>query len=203
MNNFKLGDCVVVSNPDLKTYGMTGIVATDGSNYWFTKQSSSAYIKLEDGKTLYYNLKNLKKSNECDTKENSTMYITGDFKVAKVKFISGTNTNAEYEYAMFDDYLVGSTVVVSSANHGLGLAKITAIITKEEAKTKKFEREIVAAVDMNAYEHRKANRARLHELNSQMEKRAQEINKLAVFEMLAEKDDSLKSMLEEYKSLIG
>jgi hypothetical protein len=36
-----------------------------------------------------------------------------------------------------------------------------------------------------------------------MEKRAQEINKLAIFEMMAEKDESLKEMLEEYKELIG
>lgn len=203
MNNFKLGDTVEVKNTGLKTYGMTGVIATDGLNYWFSNRSESAYVHLEDGRTIYYNLKNLKKVNDNNKKENNKMYITGNFKVAKVKFISGTNTNTEYEYAMFDDYNVGDTVVVASAHHGLGIAKITGIIHKDDATTKKFEREIVTRIDMNAYEQRKTNRARLLELNNRMEKRAQEINKLAVFEMLAEKDESLKDMLDEYKNLIG
>ena len=131
------------------------------------------------------------------------MAITGDFKVAKIKFLNGTNTCTEYEYAMFDDYEVGDTVVVASANHGLGIAKISAIITKEQAATKIFEREIVTKVDMETYENRKKNRNRLNELKNKMDKRFNELNKIALFEMMAEKDTELKGMLEEYKNLIG
>lgn len=192
---FKNGDRVVVHNSKLLTHGCTGTIEDYGFQSWKT----SVNVRLDDGKLLTYkytNLSLIKKEEEI-----SKMYITGDFKVAKVKFISGTNTNTEYEYAMFEEYQVGDTVVVASAHHGLGLAKITEIITKDEAKTKKFEREIVCYVCMDIYEQRKKNRARLQELNSQMEKRAQELNKLAIFEMLAEKDESLKDMLDEYKTL--
>lgn len=192
---FKNGDRVVVHNSKLLTHGCTGTIEDYGFQSWKT----SVNVRLDDGKLLTYKYTNL--SLVKKEEENNKMYITGDFKVAKVKFISGTNTNTEYEYAMFEEYQVGDTVVVASAHHGLGLAKITEIITKDEAKTKKFEREIVCPVFMDIYEQRKKNRARLQELNCQMEKRAQELNKLAIFEMLAEKDESLKDMLDEYKTL--
>lgn len=200
---FTWDDCVRVKNPQLKTYDMYGKIANKTLNYWLTGNSSSAYVELDDGKTLYYNLKNLEKVDENNKKENNNMTITGDFKVAKVKFLSGNNTSSEYEYAMFDDCQIGDTVVVMSAHNGLGIAKIVNIIDKDKAQTKKFEREIVAKVDMEPYEQRKKNRAKMQELNNRMEKRVQELNKLAVFEMMAEKDESLKDMLAEYKALIG
>ena len=191
---FNTNDRVVVSKQGLMTYNRVGTVVDAG---W-----TGSYVRLDEiDKTLYYRNDNLRKTTE-EEKEKDKMYITGDFKVAKVKFLSGTNTNTEYEYAMFDDYQIGTTVIVQSAHHGLGVAKIMDVIDKEKAVTKKFEREIVTAIDMTAYEQRKKDRARLKELDSTMKRKAEEINKLAVFEMLAEKDEELKNMLEEYKNLL-
>ena len=198
MNRTKLkyGDKVRVVNSSLKTNGWTGTVL---GNYG----QKSYWVCLNDGARLCYKAINLELLSENNKEENEKMYITGDFKVAKIKFLNGTNTKTEYEYAMFDDFNVGDTVVVASAHHGLGLAKISEIISKEEAVTKNFEREIVAAVDMDSYETRKKNRARVQELKNRMDKRVQELNKLAIFEMMAESDESLKDMLNEYKALIG
>ena len=42
------------------------------------------------------------------------MAITGDFKVAKIKFLSGSNTSSEYEYAMFDDYTPQALSVIET-----------------------------------------------------------------------------------------
>lgn len=190
---FKYNDQVIVNNSKLKTYNAIGYISSVGC--------SGSYVHFKNGQTLYYNNDNL--SLYKNNKEEQKMVITGDFKVAKIKFIEGSNTTATYEYALFDDYVVGTYVVVKSAHHGFGLAKIVDIITKEQAATKKFEREIVTAFDMEAYETRKKNRAKIQELNNRMDKRFQELNKLALFEMMAEKDDELKNMLDEYKSLIG
>ena len=33
---FRLGDFVEVANPELKTYGITGKISDDGTNYWFS-----------------------------------------------------------------------------------------------------------------------------------------------------------------------
>lgn len=191
---FNTNDRVIVSKLSLATYNYTGTIVDANFN--------SSYVRLDDmNKVFYYSNSSLSKITK-EKEEKDKMYITGDFKVAKVKFLSGTNTNTEYEYAMFDDYQIGTTVVVQSAHHGLGVAKIMDVIDKEKAVTKKFEREIVAAIDMTAYEQRKKDRARLKELDSKMKRKAEEINKLAVFEMLAEKDEELKNMLEEYKNLL-
>lgn len=190
---FKYNEKVRVKNPKLKTYNLIGVVGNPGYG--------GCYVRLENGSYLYYQNKNLESYKE--NQEEQKMAITGDFKVAKIKFLEGSNTTTTYEYALFDDYDVGTYVVVKSAHHGFGVAKIVEIISKEQATTKKFEREIVTAFDMETYETRKKNRAKIQELNNRMDKRFQELNKIALFEMMAEKDDELKGMLDEYKSLMG
>ena len=190
---FKYNDRVRVKNSKLKTYNFVGVVSTAGY--------SGCYVRLENGTCLYYKNQNIELYKE-NQKEN-TMAITGDFKVAKIKFLEGSNTTTTYEYALFDDYSVGTYVVVKSAHHGFGVAKIVEIISQEHATTKKFEREIVTSFDMETYETRKKNRAKIQELNNRMDKRFQELNKIALFEMMAEKDPELKNMLDEYKNLMG
>lgn len=190
---FKTGDRVKVINSRFENYNKLGSVVST--------TSTSCNVLMDYGSLRTYKFANLQLVE--NNQEEQEMAITGDFKVAKVKFLNGTNTNTEYEYAMFDEYEVGDTVVVASAHHGLGIAKISAIITKEQAVTKAFEREIVSRVDMEAYETRKKNRTRLHELKKQMDERVRDLNQLALFEMLAAKDDELCKMLGEYKLLIG
>lgn len=190
---FTVGARVRITNPRFENYNKTGTITR--------KTSTSCWVLMDYGSSRNYKFQNLQliKQNQ----EEQKMAITGDFKVAKVKFLNGTNTCTEYEYAMFDDYDVGDTVVVASAHHGLGIAKISAIIAKGQADTKTFEREIVTKVDIDTYEKRKNNRARVNELKNKMDKRFNELNKIALFEMMAEKDPELKNMLEEYKQLIG
>ena len=190
---FKKGDRVKITNPKFQNYNKLGTITS--------MTYTSCWVLMDSGSARNYKFNNIQLIE--NNQEDQKMAITGDFKVAKVRFLNGTNTYAEYEYAMFDDYEVGDTVVVASANHGLGIAKISAIITKDQAATKNFEREIVTKVDMETYEVRKKNRNRVNELKTKMDKRFNELNKIALFEMMAEKDDELKSMLEEYKSLIG
>ena len=193
MTKFKTNDRVKVKKASCLTCGCIGTV----QDTW----STGCYVALDSGKTLYYNFSSLIAVTTQEKEEND-MGIMGNFKVAKIKFLNGSNQSTEYEYAMFDDYNIGDTVVVASAHHGVGIAKITAIILQEQAVTKKFEREIVCRIDMSTYEQRKKNRARFQELQNKMNQRAQEINKLAMFEMLAEKDVELQDMLNEYKTLM-
>lgn len=190
---FKTDDRVKVVNPKFQNHNKLGTVVSI--------TNTSCNVLMDYGSLRTYKFENLQliESNQ----EEQEMAITGDFKVVKVKFLNGTNTSTEYEYAMFDDFEVGDTVVVASAHHGLGIAKISAIIPREQAITKTFEREIVSKVDMETYETRKKNRNRMQELKRQMDKRVNDLNQLALFEMLASKDDELCKMLGEYKSLIG
>ena len=189
---FKTDDRVKVINPRFENYNKLGTIVR------MTK--TSCWVLMDYGSARNYKFQNIQLIE--NNQEDQKMAITGDFKVANVKFLNGANTSCEYEYAMFDDYEVGDTVVVASAHHGLGIAKISSIITKDQAATKNFEREIVSKVDMETYETRKKNRNRVNELKAKMDKRFNELNKIALFEIMAEKDPELKNMLEEYKCLV-
>ena len=64
-------------------------------------------------------------------------------------------------------------------------------------------REIVCKVDMSAFEERKAKAAQLVELKARMDSKVQQLQKAAVYEMLAEKDPELAEMLKAYKELLA
>lgn len=127
-----------------------------------------------------------------------------NFKVAGISFLEGTNTNAVYAYALYDDTItVGDIVVVQSGHHGLGIAKVVDIdASGENTKAVQCGREIIAKVDFSAYEERKEKAKKMKNLKRQMDAKVQELQHQAIYELLAEKDPSLKAMLDEYKNLM-
>ena len=54
-----------------------------------------------------------------------------------------------------------------------------------------------------AFEERKARAAQLVELKARMDQKVQQLQKAAVYEMLAEKDPELAAMLQAYKDLVA
>ena len=128
-----------------------------------------------------------------------------NFKVAGISFLEGTNTNAVYAYALYDDTVtVGDIVVVQSGHHGLGIARVVDIdASGENTKAVQYGgREIIAKVDFSAYEERKEKAKKMKNLKRQMDAKVQELQHQAIYELLAEKDPSLKAMLDEYKNLM-
>jgi len=127
--------------------------------------------------------------------------MTGDFKVAGVKFCDGSNSNSTYYYALYDDdIIVGDTVAVQTGHHGMGIVKIVSIDNDNFNKVQ-YGREIVDKIDLTKFQERKAKIAKLKELKNKMDAKVKELQKSAIYEMLAEKDEDLKSLLEEYKSI--
>lgn len=126
-----------------------------------------------------------------------------NYKVAEVEFIDNPNSG-KYFYALFDNSIeVEDTVVVSTGHHGFALAKIVAIHTEEGYKKEvKYNREVVCRVDFSNFNHRRMAVKRVSELRIEMEHRIREAQELALYEALAEKDPTLKGMLDEYKILI-
>lgn len=127
-----------------------------------------------------------------------------NFKVAGISFLEGTNTDAVYAYALYDDtIMVGDIVVVQSGHHGLGIARVVDIdASGENTKAVQYGREIIAKVDFSAYEERKEKAKKMKNLKRQMDAKVQELQHQAIYELLAEKDPSLKAMLDEYKNLM-
>lgn len=125
------------------------------------------------------------------------------FIVAGIKFQSGTNTDKEYFYALYDATVeVGDLVVVQTGHHGFAVARVSSI-GERDAECVECGREIVSKVDLSAYETRVHKRESIKTLKSEMDKKIKELQEMAIYELLAKEDDSLAAMLTDYKRLLG
>ena len=205
------GAKVKVVREGLLTTGHIGIIED-----WYNVGSvTTVQVYFPDGRSLHYNslsLENIDEAHDTNKENNITKgdnenMLMGTYKVATIKFLEGKNTNTEYYSALFDNEIYsGDTVVVMSAHNGMGIAVVTDIV--EEPTSSMIEycnagREIIAKFDMSAYETRKENRKKAQELKVQMDKKVKELEKVALYEMMAEKSPELKEMLDAYKGLVG
>lgn len=152
--------------------------------------------------TLVY--ESVRKISDKEGKNIMTTKLTGYKQVAAIK--QGYST---YYYAIYDDgrkYCPGDSVIVSGAASGM-VQKIEEIIDPEEAANrmgnKNITAEIVAYVDMSAYEERVEKRKAAEKLKKDMDKVIKEMDETNRYEVYAERNPELKEMLETYKKLIG
>jgi hypothetical protein len=129
---------------------------------------------------------------------NNMQNVTNYINIARIQYLN-SNTQSGYYYANFDATLKeGDLVVVKSLNHGLGLAKVTEIVDATDIGT---PREIVAKVDTADYDARVATRKTAAELKSKMEQRAKQLQDVALYQLLAEKDSEMAALLAQYRDL--
>lgn len=196
---FKKGDEVFIRKPGLYTTGKTGVV--EGMC------GSLVSVYIVGHGSLNYQPGSLKLNNNNDNEGEDNM-LMGKYTVCKIKFMEGSNTSKEYDCALYDNNLgVGDYVVVKSANHGFGLAKITEIVSEDCVTQAMLDycnagREVVSGFDMSSYEARVEKRKIAKQLKADMNKKMKEMQELAMFEMMAEKNPELKEMLDKYKELI-
>ena len=131
--------------------------------------------------------------------EKKMQKMTNYLNIAVVNFIDD-NDSRTYEYANYTpDLAVGDLCVVMSAHHGMGIARVADIIfATSEAD---IYREIVAKVDSSAYYNRVASRERAAELKEKMQKRAEQLRDITMYQMLAKEDPAMASLLNEYLAL--
>ena len=133
--------------------------------------------------------------------EETTTMLKG-FKVAGISFLEDSNTEMIYAYALYDDNIeVNDIVVVQSGHHGIGIARVVRIDGEDAAGLVQDDREVIAKVDFTAFNERKEKAAKMEKLKKEMDRKVKELQSFAIYEMLAEKDPSLKEMLDEFKSL--
>lgn len=143
-------------------------------------------------------------------------YILSDlYGLAKVSFLEGNNTDKMYDYLLFDKSItVGSTVVVSSAHHGMGIAVVRDITTDKDIIDEHFcmdtlNREIICEVNMSDYYNRVENRktmqkneAKRKRLMAEMDEKLAASKDLIFYEKMAENNPEIRELLEQYKLLI-
>lgn len=125
--------------------------------------------------------------------------MEGNYRIALVRFLDGTNTEREYEYACYD-YTIEEMdhCVVMSAHHGIGVAQVIKLIPKDD---RVISREIICKADFTDYNIRCDKRRAKAELEKKMKQRAAELQELSLYKMLAEHDPSMKELLSAYESV--
>lgn len=105
--------------------------------------------------------------------------------------------------ALYDPYVVDDNVVVFTSNKGFSVGTIVEITCNNDAMQSQVPsgNEVVCKVDFTPYTQRKESRKRRAELKRKMDKKLREMQSMAVYEMFAEKDPTLKAMLDEFKGL--
>ena len=139
---------------------------------------------------------------DYEEKVTEDISMFGNYKRAGVKFLNGANTDVEYQYALYDESVkTGDVVVVKTGHHGFALAKVVTI-NEEDLNLVSCGREIVSAVDFTSYTARREKAERLQRLKAEMDAKARNLQQVALYEMLAEKDSSMRDLLTEYQSLL-
>lgn len=193
---FSIGDRVEVLNRGNYrkiTVGDTGTIRSIYSNSIRVAIDDKVNPASQYGQ-FYFEPKQLKLISEKET-----IIMTGNYRIAEVQFLEGSNTNQKYNYACYDHSVVeGDICVVKTAHHGLSIAKVAGFITSDEELT----REIVCKADFTEYNKRVEARKRMGELKDLMNARAKQLQDIALFRTLAGNDAEMAKMLSEYEQLV-
>lgn len=198
MEVFRVGDKVIVTNCGLQSYGLTGII-TDHYNCFDTIRVSFEDWHGQGVKELVFRRENISKIINND-EGNNIMSVKGNYDVAMVKFVRGTNTTKEYAFALFDKNIYENDLVLCDTENGYGVAKVIRIVNQngyEGIVTK----EIICKVDFTAFENRKELRRYKESLKKQMDKIVADNQELILYQAIAEKNPEMAGMLKAYKEL--
>lgn len=194
--DIKSGDRVVVVEPSLMSYNQIGTVISHDSN--------AALIRFdnwrEQGEKELILLKSrLMKINNKDS--DNIMEVKGNYRVAIVRHISGTNTTKEYAFALFDTWIHEDDLVLCDTAQGYQAAKVISIVPKDEYSGCTVTKEIVCKLDFSNFNERKERRKQKESLKKQMDKMIHDNQELILYQALAEKSPEMAEMLAAYKSL--
>ena len=191
---FVKGEVVEVTNKDLQSFGLTGIVVGISG--------STVLVHFEDWndkgeKELVFRLTNIKSKGE------NIMAVKGNYHVAMVKFVQGYNTSKEYAFALFNtdtDVVVIGNHVLCDTSQGYNVGKVTNIVPQGEYSGCTVTKEIVCKVDFTEFEKRKELRKQKEALKKQMDKMVKDNQELFLYQALADKNPEMAAMLAAYKA---
>ena len=158
------------------------------------------YFKPNELEILDDNKQTNERKNNMNT-ENPNNY-KGNYRVAKIRFLD-SNSN-EMTYRIYEDgfdYDINSLVVVKPANHNMNVAKIVEIYDTDSDLTCSCDREIVCPIDTSKYKEREARAKEIVKLKKEMDKKVQELQGIALYELMAKTSPELKDMLDRFTEL--
>lgn len=129
---------------------------------------------------------------------DETMNVLNDYhNVVEVAYLN--NHEKTFRMANYDPTIeIGDICVVKSRNHGLGIASVVDIW---ESNSEKLHREVVAKVDMRAFEERVKKRETTRDLMKKMEERSKELEKMILYKTLAASDPDMAALVKQYEEI--
>ena len=125
----------------------------------------------------------------------NTNHITNYLNTAKVVKSDGRT----YYFANYIlDLNPGDSCVVVTDNHDMTVAVVAEIIHENNEP---MSREVVCKIDTTDYKARVEARKKAAELKQKMQERAKKLQDIAIYKMLAEKDDEMAQLLADYTNL--
>ena len=204
ISRFHRGDRVVVTS-NCQTHNCKGMVISNPHKSWTS--CTYAKVRLDDGCVRTYNELSLKlvsntniNQNETE-KENREMGVKGNYRVAMVKFIQGTNMYKEYAFALFDDTVQVEDYVLCDTAQGQNVAKVVNILSQTDYNGCTVTKEVICKVDYSAFEERKEKRKQRENLEKQMDKMVVNNQKMILYQAIADKNPVMAELLEQYKAL--
>lgn len=128
-----------------------------------------------------------------------TKYVNVEFSVSAEPIL--VSNGKQYVFKCAEEVSEGD-LVVCETSRGFGVGRVCSIEIRK-SRIEQANAWIICKLDLSAHLERLKTEARLNELKSQMLERKKELDEEMIFMLLAEKDPSMKAMLEEFKSLKG
>jgi len=127
--------------------------------------------------------------------------VTGNYRIAIVNFLKGSNTTKGYSFALFDSSITVDDIVLCDTSVGYQVAKVIDIVEQLDYNGADVTKEIICKVDFFNFQKRIEERKRKVELKAKMDAMVKDDKELMLYQMLAEKNPVMKEMLDEYTNI--
>lgn len=127
--------------------------------------------------------------------------VTGNYRIAIVNFLKGSNTTKGYSFALFDSSITVDDIVLCDTSVGYQVAKVIDIVEQLNYNGADVTKEIICKVDFSNFQKRIEERKRKVELKAKMDAMVKDDKELMLYQMLAEKNPVMKEMLDEYTNI--
>ena len=127
-------------------------------------------------------------------------YVKVRFGIALNSYDQPTGNAEGYWFKAYEPLVPGDMVVVE-VRDTFTLATVLDVAPMPVGFTGQVTKAVLSKINTNAYTHGKQMDEQRKELKKRMDERVKALQEDAVYEMLAEKDPELKSMLEAYREV--
>lgn len=117
----------------------------------------------------------------------------------KTATIEYKGTYQQYDFITDIEDLKSGDYVVTDSSNGYNVAKVIAV----KDLTNKSKKWVVCKIDVEQHKKKIAKANEIKKLRDEMEKRRRQIEETEVYAMLAQKDEEMARLLEEYKTIVN